>query len=76
MNIHPRYLLISLCLILLFSGCGGTEYTYQDGRDQKEGPGLLSGEDGVFTIYNAGDKVGKEGTQPENPQQSEQKVLK
>jgi len=67
---------MSLCLSLLLSGCGGAEYTYQDGRDQKEGPGLVSGKDGVFTIYNAGDKAGKEGAQPEKQQQSEQKISK
>ena len=54
-------MLLLLCLTALLCGCGGTEYTYKDGRDQKEGPGLLSGKDGVFTIYNKGseDRGGK-----------------
>ena len=72
MTLHPRHLLISLCLVLLLGGCGGTEYSYRDGRDRKEGPGLLSGEDGAFTVYNAGDDAGKEGSPPEK-QQAERK---
>ena len=72
MTLHPRQLLISLCLTLLLGGCGGTEYTYRDGRDQKEGTGLMSGEDGNFTIYNADDDAGKEESHPEK-QQAERK---
>ena len=51
---HRRSLFIFLCLLLMLGGCGGTEHSYRDGRDQKEGPGLLSGEDGVFSVYNSG----------------------
>jgi hypothetical protein len=35
----------------MLGGCGGEEFVYSDGRDMKQGPGLLSGKDGVFTIY-------------------------
>ncbi|KAB2889811.1 MAG: hypothetical protein F9K32_11115 [Desulfobulbaceae bacterium] len=49
-----RLLPVLLCLVLLLGGCGGTDYSYRDGRDQKEGPGLLSGKDGVFSVYNTG----------------------
>ena len=49
-----RQRMLLLCLLLLLGGCGGTEYGYRDGRDQKEGPGLLSGEDGVFSVYKSG----------------------
>ena len=35
-------------------------YEYQDDREQMQGPGLFSGEDGVFTIY--GQKRPEEGT--------------
>ena len=48
----------------LLCGYGGTEYTHRDGRDQKEWPGLISGKDGVFTIYNTGGEDSKE----ESPQ--------
>jgi hypothetical protein len=35
----------------MLGGCGGQEYAYEDGRDVKQGPGILSGKDGVFTLY-------------------------
>ncbi|MEE4135407.1 MAG: hypothetical protein V2I32_04965 [Desulforhopalus sp.] len=51
---------------MILSGCAGQEYVYEDGRDRKEGPGLFSGEDGVFTVYRrdqsapAGDSLSEE----------------
>lgn len=37
---------------LVFTACGAyTPYTYNDERETMQGPGLFSGEDGVFTIY-------------------------
>lgn len=48
---RTRYVLLMLYLIAALSGCGGQEYAYVDGRDAKQGPGLLSGEDGAFTLY-------------------------
>lgn len=36
--------------LLLLSGCGGTDYQYQNANETKPGPGLLSGDDGVFTL--------------------------
>ena len=38
-----------LCCCL--TGCVGEEYHYVDGAELQPGPGLLSGEDGVFTLY-------------------------
>ncbi len=35
---------------LLFSSCGGTSYEYKNTNDTP-GPGLFSGEDGTFTVY-------------------------
>lgn len=52
-NMQRRQLVFAVCLALLLSGCGGKEYTYVDGRDLKTGPGLLSGEDGTFTVLEA-----------------------
>jgi len=57
---HRQRIYIILCLLLSLGGCGGTEYSYRDGRDQKEGPGLMSGEDGVFSVYNSGGDAGVE----------------
>lgn len=48
---HLRPLILALCLASMLGGCGGEEFVYSDGRDMKQGPGLLSGKDGVFTIY-------------------------
>ena len=55
-----QHLVLLLSLLVLLCSCGGKEYTYSDGRDQKEGPGLLSGEDGVFTLYNKGREGGEQ----------------
>ena len=47
----PLPLITALLLSTFLSGCAGEEYTYIDEADLKSGPGLFSGEDGVFTIY-------------------------
>ena len=67
-----RQRMFLLCLLLLLGGCGGTEYGYRDGRDQKEGPGLLSGEDGVFSVYKSGGDAGAEESRQQE-RQPEQK---
>jgi len=55
--------LIALALVTLF-GCGGTEYTYVPEPDEMQtGPGLISGEDGTFTVYNGAKKEKKEDKQ-------------
>ncbi|WP_458775079.1 hypothetical protein [Desulforhopalus sp. 52FAK] len=54
------------CLMVLFLGCllcscSGTDYTYVDANEEKPGPGLFSGDDGVFTVIGKDSKeVGKE----------------
>lgn len=63
-----RYLIALLCLMTLLCGCGGTEQTYSDGKEQKEGPGLYSGKDGVFTILNKGGEDGQAKASPEQTQ--------
>ena len=42
---------ISIIVSVLLLGCGGKEYPYVEDQELKPGPGLFSGEDGVFTIY-------------------------
>jgi hypothetical protein len=37
-------------LSLMLFGCGGKNFDYTDSNEIKPGPGLFSGEDGVFTI--------------------------
>lgn len=60
-----RYLIALLCLMALLCSCGGTEQAYNDGKEQKEGPGLFSGKDGVFTILNKGGEDAQEKSSPE-----------
>lgn len=45
-----RYWLTGFILSCLLCSCGGSAYTYVDTNEQKAGPGLFSGEDGVFTV--------------------------
>lgn len=44
-------LFIGLVLLCL-SACGGKDYAYVDPNEDHTGPGLLSGEDGVFHIID------------------------
>ncbi len=37
-------------MIFGLAGCGGSDFKYADNRDLKSGPGLFSGDDGVFTL--------------------------
>ena len=60
-----------LLLSCFLTGCVGNEYHYVDAADVKPGPGLFSGEDGVFTVYGRDStnrtvkKAGKE-KEPQN----------
>jgi len=53
-------LIVMATAMVAINGCAGTPepFEYQPDNELKSGPGLLSGEDGVFTIYqkpNEGD---------------------
>lgn len=62
----------AFCICLLLAGCGGEEYTYVDDRDLKPGPGLISGEDGIITLYGNTSPQGETGAkQPEDTKQNE-----
>ncbi len=51
-HLIKRFLAAGAVLLCLFTwGCAGEEYNYVDDGDLKPGPGLFSGEDGVFTLY-------------------------
>lgn len=41
---------------LALVGCGGDPWTYQADRELKPGPGILSGEDGEFTVIGSSDQ--------------------
>ena len=50
-------------VVALLAGCGaGKEYVYEPANESPPGPGLLSGDDGVFTLY---EKTGKPQKQDE-----------
>ena len=34
-------------------GCGGKSFEYHSGNEIPEGPGVISGEDGEFTVYDS-----------------------
>lgn len=43
-------IVIAASIFFCLSGCGGSDFEYPDNRDLKPGPGLFSGDDGVFTL--------------------------
>jgi hypothetical protein len=51
-----RRWLAVLAVAAAVSACASARpFVYENDRDLKPGPGLFSGEDGVFTIYGAPD---------------------
>ena len=71
MSCSRQVVMKTYCLVVLFLGCllcscGGTDYTYVDTNEEKPGPGLFSGDDGVFTVIGKDSKEvdkGKETTE-------------
>ncbi len=56
--------MIAVCMVsialLSLPGCGGKPFVYNPPSEIPEGPGVLSGEDGEFTLYDSkSDKGGK-----------------
>lgn len=48
------FITLLTCMMLagtFFTGCVGEEYQYVDDADLQQGPGLISGADGVFLLY-------------------------
>lgn len=44
--------LVTMAATLVVAACGAYKpYEYHDERETMQGPGLFSGEDGVFTVY-------------------------
>ena len=56
MVLRLRLLIAVLLLAVIICACGGKPLQYTDSKEQKPGPGLFSGEDGVFTLI----KIDKE----------------
>ncbi len=62
--------LILLCTLII-SGCSaGKDFTYEPPQESPPGPGLFSGEDGVFTIYGE-DSMKKTDEKPAAKQEEE-----
>ncbi len=60
-------IMIALCIVsialLALPGCGGKPFVYNPPSEIPEGPGVLSGKDGEFTLYDS--KSGKVGKKSE-----------
>jgi len=61
-NMSVAVWLIGIVLMILLS-CGGKSFDYHSGNEIPEGPGVFSGQDGEFTIYDS--KTGWLGEKPE-----------
>ena len=50
-------IMVAVCLLsialLTLPGCGGKPFVYNPPSEIPEGPGVLSGEDGEFTLYDS-----------------------
>ncbi len=44
---------LSVMTLLSLVGCGGKSFDYHSGNEIPEGPGVFSGQDGEFTIYDS-----------------------
>ena len=66
-----KYYLIVCLLCFLLSSCGGGDYTYVDTNEEKAGPGLFSGEDGVFTVVKKESDTIKKEDDSKNKSDSE-----
>jgi len=57
-----KTIIIAVCIVsiapLALSGCGGKPFVYNPPSEIPEGPGVLSGEDGEFTLYDSKSKKG------------------
>ena len=69
MNTLKRLIvLVGVVLGLLVAGCATTPepFHYQPDNELKPGPGILTGEEGVFTIYGEPAPAKKEEPNPED----------
>lgn len=75
MNTLKRLLmLVGLVSTLLVAGCATPPepLEYQPNNELKPGPGILTGEEGVFTIYGEPTPAQKEEPQPADASPEEQ----
>jgi hypothetical protein len=63
-----------LALFLLIAACATPPepFEYQQNNELKPGPGILTGEEGVFTIYGAPPKPAGESSGEDEPEQFDQ----
>ena len=52
-----KHIAMAVCfgwmMISMVVGCGGKSFEYHSGNEIPDGPGVLSGEDGEFTVYDS-----------------------
>lgn len=63
--IYLQAVFFAACLIML-SGCGGEQWTYQTDRELKPGPGLFSGKDGEFNLLGKPQAIEEEKKKAES----------
>jgi hypothetical protein len=69
MNTLKRFIvLVGVVLALLVAGCATPPepFEYQQNNELKPGPGILTGEEGAFTIYGEPAPAKKEKPAPED----------
>lgn len=61
----PQWFIVMIAATLI-AGCASSPqpFDYHDGRDEKPGPGLLSGEEGGFVIYGKDTKKSADNEDP------------
>jgi hypothetical protein len=74
MNSLKRLLvLVGVASALLVAGCATSPepFEYQQNNELKPGPGIFTGEDGVYTIYGPPPKPAGESSGEDDPEESD-----
>lgn len=68
-----KLFIVSACIAVacLLYGCGGEEFHYVDDAEMKPGPGVFSGKDGSFTIYQKSEQPESEDAKTKEPTKQE-----
>ncbi len=53
---------LAAMMVWMIAGCGGRSFEYTPPDEIKPGPGVFSGEEGEFTLYNSKNGAGKKKT--------------
>jgi len=74
MKTFRRYMLFSVVAVWLMAGCATPPepFEYQQSNELKPGPGIFTGEEGVYTIYGAPPKPAGESSGEDDPEEFDQ----